>query len=88
MERRDQTAMEKVGDISGETEIRTGRTKTRKGNKGFMLGSSRGRIGLGNCSMGKLFSDSRFTEAVLEFLAETSVGKIKKGVIVRGEVAE
>ena len=38
--------------------------------------------------MGKLFGDSRFTEAVLEFLAETDVGKIKKGVIVRGEVAE
>ena len=38
--------------------------------------------------MGKLISDPRFMEAVLEFLASTGVGKIKKGVIIRGEGIE
>ena len=38
--------------------------------------------------MSRLFGDSRFTEAVLEFLEETDVGKIKKGVHVRGVAAE
>ena len=33
-------------------------------------------------------SESLFTEAVLEFLEKTDVGKIKKGVIVRGEMVE
>ena len=48
-----------------------------------MLGSSKGGIRPGNCSVGRLFGDPRFTEAILKFLVETGVGKIKKGVIVR-----
>ena len=78
----------KVGDISGEAGIGAERTRKRKRNKGFMLGSTRGRIGPGSCSIGRLFSDSRFTEGVLEFLASTGVGKVKKGVNVRGEAVE
>ena len=78
----------KVGDISGEAGIGAERTRIRKRNKGFMLGSTKGRIGPGNCSIGRLFCDSRFTEAVLEFLADTCVGKAKKVVIVRGEAVE
>ena len=61
---------------------RTDRTRSRRRGKGFRLGSSEGRVGPGNCSMGRLFSEPRFTEAVLEFLEETDVGKVKKGVIV------
>ena len=75
-----------VGDISGESRVRPGRAK--KGGKGFMLGSTRGRISTGNFSVGRLFGDSRFTEAVLKFLADTGVGKIKRGVIIRGEAVE
>ena len=80
----------KVGDISGEADIgaKGTRTKKKKKKKGFILGSTGGRIGPGNCSIGRLVSDSRFTAAVLEFLASTGVGKIKKGVIVRGEAVE
>ena len=33
----------KVGESSGEAEIGTDRTRLRRGNKGFRLGSSRGR---------------------------------------------
>lgn len=61
--------------------------KGRK-KKGFILGGSRGRVRPGNCSVGRLFGDPRFTEAVLKFLADTGVGKIKKGVVIRGEVVE
>ena len=41
----------------------------------------------GNCTVGRLLGDPRFTEAVLDFLRVTGVGLIKKGVIVRGEEA-
>ena len=53
-----------------------------------MLGIPRGRVRSGNCSIDRLFGDSRFTEAVLKLLADTGVGKIKKGVVVRGEAVE
>ena len=61
---------------------RTGRSGSRRGGKGFRLGSSGGRVGPGNCTMGKLSCEPQFTEAVLKFLEETDVGKVKKGVIL------
>ena len=67
---------------------KTGKTRSRRGGKGFRIGESGGRVRPGNCSMGRLFSEPRFTEAVLEFLEETDVGRVKKGVIVRGEVVD
>ena len=76
----------KVGEISRETVKKTGRDRPRRGGKGFGLGATAGKVGPGNCSMGKLFGESRFTEAVLEFLEKTDVGKVKMGVIIRGEV--
>ena len=33
-------------------------------------------------------ADPRFSEAVLKFLSTTGVGKIKKGVVIRGEVVD
>ena len=72
--------------MEGESRVRPRRTK--KGGKGFMLGSTKGRIGPGNCSVGRLFGDPRFTEAVLKFLADTGVGKVKRGVVLRGEAVE
>ena len=59
-----------------------------RGKKGFGFGIKNRRIRPGNCSVGKLMSDPRFMEAVLEFLASTGVGKIKKEVIIRGEGIE
>ena len=75
-----------VGDISGEARSNT--SGKGRGRKGFMLGQSRGKARPGNCSIARLFVDPRFTEAVLKFLADTGVGKIKKGVVVRGEAVE
>ena len=78
----------KVGEISEMSEegkeraVRKGYKKRRK--KGFGFISQEYRVGPGNCSVGRLMSDPRFTEAVLNFLANTQVGKIKKGTIVRG----
>ena len=77
---------ETVGDISGKHKDRPG--GIYKGRKGLVLGSSKGRTSPGNRSVGRLFGDPRLTEAVLKLLADTGVGKIKKGVVVRGEAAE
>ena len=68
-----------IGDISGEA--KSDASRKGRGKKGFMLGPSRGRVRPGNCSVGRLFGDPRFTEAVLKFLADTGVGKAKKGVV-------
>ena len=35
----------------------------------------------GNISVRELMSDKRFTEAVLDFLRNTKVGKVKEGVV-------
>ena len=80
------TLWKTVEDISGGPEDSAG--GVYKGRKGFLFGTSKGRVGPGDCSVRRLFTDSRFSEAVLEFLACTGVGKIKKGVVVRGEVVE
>ena len=66
-----------VGDISGGHGERP--IGPYKGSKGFMLRTTRGSIGPGNCSVERLFGDPRFTEAILTFLTCTGVGKIKKG---------
>ena len=79
----------KVGEISrvsrdtGDRSLERGRKK----KKGFGFFSQEYRVRPGNCTVGKLMSDARFTEAVLNFLESTQVGLVKKGVIVRGEEA-
>ena len=78
----------KVGEISGEGKRGTDRHGPRRRNKGFGLRPQRHRVGPGNCPIRKLFCEPLFAEAVLEFLEKTEVGKIKKGVIVRGEAVE
>ena len=75
-----------MGDIAGGQRVQT--TGRYKGKKGFMLGVSEGKVGLGNCTVWRLFGDPRFTEAILKFLADAEVGKVKKGVVVRGEAVE
>ena len=67
-----------AGEMSGGAKDRTG--GAYKGRKGFMLGSSMGRVGPGNCSVGRLFGDPRFTEAVLKFLADTGWAKSRRGL--------
>ena len=80
------TLWKTVGDISGG--LKDGAGGVYRGREGFMLGTSRGWVGPGNCSVRRLFADPRFSEAILTFLASTGVGKIKKGVVVRGEAVE
>ena len=82
----------KVGEISSIDGVRRGDASGGKENKkrrkkGFGFFSRENEVRPGNCTVGRLLSDSRFTEAVLEFLKDTQVGIIKKGVIVRGEEA-
>ena len=80
------TLWKTLGDISGVLRDRPG--GVYKGRKGFLVGTTGGRVGPGNCSVRRLFGDPRFSEAILKFLADMRVGKIKKGVIVRGEAAD
>ena len=48
-----------------------------KGRKEFCLGMSKGVSRPGNTSVKKLLSDDRFVEAILEFLRDRGVGKVK-----------
>ena len=81
---------EASGEASGESTLKKsrGRHKNKGRGKGFGLCESGGKVRPGNCSMSRLFGDARFTEYVLEFLEETDIGKIKKGVHVRGVATE
>ena len=89
MEGRDNSAMENSWRHLRRPRGQKGRTEgVCKGRKGFLLGTSGGRIGPGNCSVRRLFGNPLFLEAILRFLADTGVGKIKRGVIVRGEAVE
>ena len=79
----------KIGEVSGESTLKDrSRHKDKGRGKGFGVWESGRKVRPGNCSMSRLFGDSRFTTAVLKFLEETDVGKIKKGVHVRGVAAE
>ena len=81
------TLWKEVGDasgISGRGELGS----VYKGRKGFCFGIEREQTHPGNCTVGRLMADPRFTVAVLKFLADTGVGKIKKGVVIRGEAVE
>ena len=79
----------KVGEASGESTRRNkDKHKSKKRGWGFGLWDSGGMVRPGNCSMNRLFGDPRFTTAVLDFLEETDVGKIKRGVLIRGVAAE
>lgn len=49
-----------------------------KGRKGFGLAC---KAGPGNTSIRKLFSEEKYCEAILEFLKNTSVGRVKEGVL-------
>ena len=76
-----------VGEASGDcTDGSPG--KICKGRKGFCYGIEKKHVRPGNCSVRRLFADPRFSEAVLKFLSSTGVGKVKKGVTIRGEVVE
>ena len=50
-----------------------------KGRKGFCFGMDRKQTRPGNFSVGKLMSDTRFTEG------NTGAGKVKEGVLLREE---
>ena len=81
-----------VGEISlADREVMVGRSGGkrygRRRKKGFGFVAHDQRVSPGNCTVGRLMSDQRFTEAILSFLEGTQIGLIKKGVIVRGEEA-
>ena len=63
--------------------VRTDLGDIYKGRKRFCFGMERRQTRPENCSVGKLLSNSRFREAVLKFLRNTGVGKIKEGVVFK-----
>ena len=72
-----------VGEISGtgaSAEKIRGVDGIRKGRKGFCFGIGKKTRRPGNTSVKDFLSDERFTEAVLKFLKNTGVGKVKQGV--------
>ena len=71
---------------SGE-ERSGGRGRGKRRKKGFGFFAQDYMVRPGNCSVGRLMSDPRFTSTVLSFLRDTQVGLIKNGVIIRGEEA-
>ena len=80
----------RVGEISNVSRNDEKGSLIRKGKrrkKGFGFYSQEFGVRPGNCTVGKLMNDSRFSEAVLIFLESTQVGLVKKGVIIRGEEA-
>ena len=76
-----------VGEISGEGRKGPDRTFFRRRRKGFGFVSHRFRVGPGNCTVRELLCEPLYMDAVLRFLESTGVGKIKKGVTVRGEAS-
>ena len=76
------TLWREVGEISGGCEKKD-LGSMYKGRKGFCFGMEKRQARPGNCSVGGPMGDSRFTEAVLKFLASTWVGKIKEGVVLK-----
>ena len=80
---RDEVRMlwKEVGEISGTGERKLS-GNVYKGRKSFCFRMRRSEARPGNCSISKLMSDARFTEAVLKFLESTGVGKVKEGVIL------
>ena len=86
------TLWKEVGDISDADRTNeergsgdAGKGLKRKRHKGFGFFTREHTVRPGNCRVGRLMSDPRFTGAILSFLRNTQVGLIKKGVIVRGE---
>ena len=82
----------KVGEISSadgdnKDEISERERKGRKRRKGFGFFTQEYKARPGNCTVGRLMSDPRFTDAVLSFLEDTQVGSVRRGVIIRGEEA-
>ena len=53
-----------------------------KSRKGFGFHVKQARARPSNTTIRELLSDSRYTEAVLDFLGRTKVGEARKGVIL------
>ena len=73
-----------VGRISGkrgEKEDRDG--GPFKSRKGFGLHVRQARARPSNTTIRELLSNSRYSEAVLDFLRKTRVGEVKEGVVCR-----
>ena len=75
------TLWKEVGEIAG-SEAGKGQGNVCKGRKGFCFGMEKKDVRPGNTSVGKLLSDYRFVEAVVNFLENMGVGKVKKGVVL------
>ena len=75
-----------MGKLQGVTRLGNQDLFTRE-EKDSIFGVEKGHVRTGNCSVGRLLADPRFSESVLKFLSSTGVEKVKKGVVIRGEAA-
>ena len=71
-----------VGRISGKKEVKDEK-EPFKSRKGFGFHVRQARARPSNTTVRELLSDSRYTEAVLEFLRRTRAGEVKEGVICK-----
>ena len=69
-----------VGKASGRRQEGDGPFRSRRGF-GFHVRQARARPS--NTTVRELLSNSRYTEAVLDFLGKTRVGEVKEGVICK-----
>lgn len=69
-----------MGEESGECSDQ--RYRKFKGKKGFGVAIEGRKANPGNTSIRKLFSEEKYHEAILGFLENTSVGRLKEAVLI------
>ena len=72
-----------VGKISGKRGSKEEMDGPFKSRRGFGFHVRQARARPSNTTFKELLSNSRYTEAVLEFLGKTRVGEVKGGVICK-----
>ena len=72
-----------VGKISGKRGLSEEMDRPFKSRKGFGFHVRQARARPSNTTVRELLSNSKYTEAVLEFLGKTRVGEVKDGVICK-----
>ena len=72
-----------VGRISGKRGLEKDRDSPLKSRRGFGFHVRQARARPSNTTVRELLSNSRYTEAVLEFLGKTRVGEVQEGAICK-----
>ena len=73
----------RLGTYLGKGKGRKGQTSPSRVGRVFGIHVRQARARPSNITVRELLSNSRYTEAVLDFLGKTRVGEVKEGVICR-----